>query len=150
MAKVSRGKVHTLSITIQWREDEAELAEGTSNGSKFDKIAQSRQLITKAAYVNAKPANLSHTSATRSGKRLLPSDRVVLNALCARVPKGNRVTTLVRTRELQEECEISQRQVQICLRRLNEKGLIKRLSEGEVGGSQEGYHYQLSQDVLQR
>lgn len=150
MAKVSRGKVHTVSITIQWREDEAEFTEGTSNSSNFNKSTQSQQLIEEANYGDLKRNSTYLTSAARSGKRLLPSDRVVLTALRDRVPKGKQVTTLVRTRELEAECEISRRQVQICLRRLNESGLIKRLPEGVIGGGQDGYHYQLSKHVLRR
>jgi hypothetical protein len=150
MDKVSTGKMHTLSITIQWREGETELAEGTSNDSNFDKTTQSQRFIAGLDYGDAKRNSIYHAGATRSSKRLLPSDRVVLNALRARVPKGAQVTTLVRMRELQAECEISRRQVQICLKRLNEKGLIKRLHEEVTGGSQEGYHYQLSKDVLSR
>jgi hypothetical protein len=150
MRKVSRGKVHTVSITVQWREDEAELAEGTSSSLSFDKTAQSQQLTEEAGRGDANRDRIHHASETHSSKRLLPSDRVVLNALRARVPKGTQVTTLVRTRELQTECEISPRQVQICLRRLNEKGLVKRLLVGVTGGSQDGYHYQLSQDALHK
>jgi hypothetical protein len=148
MSKVGRGKVHTVSITIQWREEEAELAEGTFSSSNFDKSARSQQLVEGTTNGHAKQSHTRHASATRSSERLLPSDRIVLNALRARLPQGEKVTTLVRTRELQAECEISRRQVQICVKRLSEKGLIKRVIEAMNLGSTDGYRYHLSEDVL--
>jgi len=111
MAKRGKGKIHTISITIQWWEEDAE------------------------------------TKAQPSRKRLLPSDRVMLDALRTRLPKGEQVTLPVRTRELIDACEISRRQVQICLRRLQEKGLIKRILDGARVGQQGGYRYQILEDT---
>jgi DNA-binding MarR family transcriptional regulator len=111
MAKRGKGKIRTVSIIIQWCEEDAE------------------------------------TKAQSPRKRLLPSDRVILDALRARLPKGEQVTKPVRTRELIDVCEISRRQVQICLRRLEEKGLIKRILDGTYIGQQSGYRYQILGDT---
>lgn len=85
-----------------------------------------------------------------SSKHLRPTDRLVLNALRARVPEGGQVTQSVRLQELIEECAISRRQVQICLKRLTESGLIERLLEGVSLGSSNGYSYKISQDILKK
>lgn len=87
---------------------------------------------------------------SRSGSHLRPTDRLVLNALRARVPHGEQVTQRVRIQELIEECAISRRQAQICIKRLTERGLIKRLLDGITVGNREGYSYKISQDALKR
>jgi hypothetical protein len=84
---------------------------------------------------------LPRAATRKSEKRLLPSDRVILDALRQRVPQGKQITTPVRNGELMEECSISRRQVQICLKRLTGKGLIKRLANGTDVGTNAGSRY---------
>lgn len=147
MDKFGKRKKQTVSITIQWCEEEPIL-----------KGKDARALLAPSAQPQLSPESTdadevlhSHPTlrAQLHSKRLLPSDRVVLNSLRARILPGTQVTTLVRTRELEAECEISRRQVQICLKRLTERGIIRRIIEGRGVGSQEGYRYQISQDLLQ-
>jgi len=148
MAKASKRKVHTISITIQLCEDEA-MADVALSGAEISTVVQRARSAENET--NDSEALHSHNDVSAQiTKRLLPSDRVVLNALRARVPQGEQVTMLVRTRELVVECEISRRQVQICLKRLSEKGIIKRLLEDTSPGSSDGYRYQLAKDVLRR
>jgi predicted transcriptional regulator len=149
MGRTSKGKVYTVSIIIQWREEDAELADGDSNNSQFKKSALC-QRVKKVAGYSDKKSDSRNKGVVRFGNRLLPSDRVVLDALCAYVPNGKRVTTPVRTRELVAACEISRRQVQICLRRLAEMKIIRRLTKGTSSGNQEGYRYQVSQAMCRR
>lgn len=150
MAKVGKRKIHTVSVTIRWCEEEviAEVDHGEHGSPALVTAAQS-QHHTKGTANNGKAAhNIARMSALPPIKRLLPSDRVVLNALRARVPQGEQVTTQVRTRELESECEISRRQVQICVRRLRERGLIKRLIDDSDVGGNGGFRYHLSKDAL--
>ncbi len=148
MAKAGKRKVHTISITIQWCEEEA-MADVALSGAEISTAVQREQSAKNETNDSKAPPSHNDVSAQLS-KRLLPSDRVVLNALRARVPQGEQVTTLVRTRELEVECEISRRQVQICLKRLSEKRIIKRLLEDTCPGSADGYRYQLANNVLRR
>ena len=67
----------------------------------------------------------------------------MFNALLQRVPRGKSMTLPVRVKELMIECEISRRQVQICLRRLAEMGLIRRLTDDIGLGSQKGFRYEI-------
>jgi hypothetical protein len=88
----------------------------------------------------------SHTqrgASVRSTNRLLPTDKLVLDSLRGRVPYGENETPPVRARELMGECSISRRQVGICLRRLNEKGMIIRVSEDSAPGRGDGYRYRI-------
>lgn len=147
MDKAGKRKVHTVCVTIQWCEEEM-MAEGGHGRVALTIAAEGQQYTADIADDSEAPRNMSEPGARLSGKRLLPSDRVVLNALRQRVPRGKQVTTLVRTRELEAECELSRRQVQICVKRLSEKGLIKRLSKSADLGSTEGCRYHLSKDVL--
>lgn len=149
MARVSKGKLHTVSITIQWCEEDIDPNNGEPNKSQF-KEATLRQRVTRGIGYGNKKNGFHNATSKRPSKRLLPTDRIVLNALCAYVPRGKHVTTPVRTRELTSLCEISRRQVQICLRRLAEKKIIKRLAEGSGFGNHEGYRYQISQTMFQR
>ncbi len=149
MARSNKGKIHTVSIIIQWREESVELANDESNKLQL-KEASLRRRVKKRVRYSGKKNGLHNKIAKRPNKRLLPSDRVVLNALRAYVPLGKHVTTPVRTRELTSVCEISRRQVQICLRRLAEKKIIKRLAEGSSFSNQEGYRYQISQTMFQK
>lgn len=142
MDKVSKRKVHTVSVTIQWYEEEA-ITDGENCKPGHNTAAgKSRD--------SSSPHSILKTDAKLPSKRLLPSDRIVLNALRQRVAKGKQVTTRVRTRDLEVECEISRRQVQICVKRLIEKGFIKRLIENTDWGGAEGYRYHLSKEVLSR
>jgi hypothetical protein len=149
MVRASKGKIHTVSIIIQWREEDAALADSDSENLRF-KESSLCQRVKKVARYTDKKSDSHNKGAVRSGKRLLPSDRVVLNALCAYVPSGKHVTTPVRMRELVATCEISRRQVQICLRRLAEMKIIRRLTKGTSSGNQEGYRYQVSQAMCPR
>jgi hypothetical protein len=146
MAKSSKGKAHTVSIIIQWHEEDADMTDSTPSDSESKVRALSQSLSEGAAYEEGQHST-QDIAAQRSSKRLLPTDRVVLDALRARISDGEKVTTLVRTRELETECGISRRQVQICLKRLSEKGFIKRLLVDRSPGSTDGYRYQLSTDV---
>lgn len=145
MAKRGKGKIHTVSIIIQWREEDAEVADNP----KFSNIeATSRsQQHKNAAVQDDRRRSIPDKKLQSPHKRLLPSDRIVLEALRACLPRGEQVTTPVRTRELIDACEISRRQVQICLRRLNENGLIKRILDGTRAGQQDGYQYQILEDT---
>jgi hypothetical protein len=149
MVRPSKGKIHTVSIIIQWHEEDVELADSDSNNLHFKESLLCPRVKKVAGYTDKK-SDSHNKGVVRSGSRLLPSDRVVLNALCAYVPNGKRVTTPVRTRELVAACEISLRQVQICLRRLAEMKIIRRLTKGTSSGNQEGYRYQVSQAMCQR
>jgi hypothetical protein len=102
-----------------------------------------------ATYNNKRLTRPIRARTPRSPDRLLPSDRLVLNALRARVPQGEQVTMPVRLKELMKECEISRSQARICLKRLTEKGLVSRISNGVNWGSQEGYPYKISRNILQ-
>lgn len=146
MDKVSKRKVHTVSITIRWYEDEV-MADCEHCNQKFN-MAMNHQDAGMVASGGELQHRIIKASASLKGKRLLPSDRIVLNALRQRVPKGKQVTIPVRIRDLEAECEISRRQVQICVKRLKERGLIKRLIGDTELGRTGGYQYQLSKDVL--
>lgn len=147
MDNTSKRKVHTVSVTIQWCEEEVTAVSRHSRVAPTA-VAEGQRHAARMADDGEAPRRMSEAGARLSGKRLLPSDRVVLNALRQRVPQGKQVTTLIRTRELEEECELSRRQVQICVRRLSEKGLIKRLSKNTDLGSTDGYRYHISKNVL--
>jgi hypothetical protein len=143
MANPSKGKVHKVTIFIQWREVDEWQTQITLCSTAPNHTTQSLQSDVKAINSRENTARVGDTSSPRSGKHLLPTDRLVLNALSARVPHGERVTLPVKVSELMSECEISRRQVQICLKRLGEKGFIKRLIVGVGTGSHEGHRYQI-------
>jgi hypothetical protein len=147
MAKHGKGKTHTVSIIIQWHEEDAEATNNAPSDSNFESASLSQRLNEETAH-DERQNSTQDVSVQRSSNRLLPSDRVVLDALRARIPRGGQVTTLVRIRELEAECGISRRQVQICLKRLSEKGFIKRLLEDASPGSTDGYQYQILNEVL--
>lgn len=85
----------------------------------------------------------SQVKVSQLSNRLRPSDKLVLIALRAKVPEGTLITPPVRVRDLMEECSISRKQVQICLKRLGEKRMISRITKGVIVGSQEGYRYRV-------
>jgi hypothetical protein len=90
-----------------------------------------------------KLASAAKSASSRPPDRLRPTDKLVLDALRARIPQGETETPPVRVRELMGECFISRRQVGICLRRLNEKGMIRRVGEDTLSGRVEGYRYRI-------
>jgi hypothetical protein len=145
MAKSGKGKVHIVSISIRWREEEAEQADGSMGTPHLEATAPSQRSEEVAAHDDKKDDSQGG-GGQRSNKRLLPSDRIILDALRAYIPIGKQATTPVRLRELMATSELSRRQVQICLKRLADKGLIMRLLDGV--GNQEGYRFLLSPDVL--
>jgi hypothetical protein len=129
--------VRSITVTIRWhdRGQAAELIlheEELRLGSRAEKI---RELPSKSG---KRPPRVA---VEKSGKKLLPTDRVILDALRKRVPQGDQATVPIRNGELMEECSISRRQVQICLKRLAGKGLIRRLLEAADIGSHAGYRY---------
>lgn len=146
MAKPGKGKTHTVSIIIQWHEGDEDITDSTPSDSEFRVKSLSRNFDGEAQ--GAGQHSPQDVPAQHSKNRLLPSDRIVLDALRARVPNGEKVTTFVRTRELETECGISRRQIQICLKRLSEKGYIKRLFDDINPGSTDGYRYQVSTAAL--
>ena len=134
--------MRSITVIIRWREGEQEQAteitlhhgglRTTPPGQKSRKLLPGKEKDLPAAPVE------------KSGKQLLPTDRVILDALRRRVPPGEQTTIPVRNGELAAECEISRRQVQICLKRLTDRRLVKRLI-GESGvGSHAGYRYLMS------
>jgi hypothetical protein len=147
MTKSDKSKIHTVSIIIQWHEEDAEQAARNTCTSNGEATSVFKQLKAGVPH-NDKQEDIQDRGTQRSSKRLLPSDRVVLDALRARVPRKKQVTIPVRTRELMATCGISRRQVQICLKRLTEQGLITRILDNV--GRQDGYQYLLSQSVFQR
>lgn len=136
-----------ISIIIDWQ-DSADGKENILFISRQSETRQSKRKVVIAAHGDKTHSRSRRVSHSRSPNRLLPTDRLVLNALRARVQQGTQVTKPVRLQELMEECEISRSQVRICLKRLTEKGLVNRLDDGVRLGSQEGYSYKLSQEVL--
>jgi DNA-binding MarR family transcriptional regulator len=136
-----------ISIIIDWQ-DSADGKENILFISRQSETIQSKRKVVITAHGDENRSRSRHESPARSPNRLLPTDRLVLNALRARVPQGAQVTKPVRLQELIEECEISRSQVRICLKRLTEKGLVNRLDDGVSLGSQDGYSYKLSQKVL--
>jgi hypothetical protein len=141
MTKGGTGRVRTLSVIIQWSEDQGEeiyISHCINNEAK--------ETVSKADAKYGGGTNRRHFSSQGSSKpdtRLRPTDRLILNALRARLHENGQVTAPVTTKELMEECSISRRQVQICLRRLSERGWIERLQAGGNFGNQEGFRYQL-------
>lgn len=140
----------TVSITIQWyeandgriREDAYIFKTGVKAKDKWHTGDKPRR--------GEFPDRSPQVRARRATPRLLPTDRIVLDALRAHVPRNKKTTPAVSIRELVEECRISRRQTQICLRRLEEMKIIKRLTEGSSLGTQEGYRYQVSQAMFRR
>lgn len=134
--------MRSITVIIRWREGEQEQAteimlhDGEPRTSPPGQ--KSRELL------QGSKKGLRAVPVEKAGKQLLPTDRVILDALRRRVPLGEQTTILVRNSELAAECEISRRQVQICLKRLTDRRLIKRLI-GESGvGSHVGYQYLMS------
>lgn len=145
--KADTSDTDCISVVIRWRE-RAGRKKDTPPVAMLSMGEQSDQAVGIVKHSEAKPSRSRPVSASHSNDRLRPTDRLVLNALRARVIPGEQVTRLVRLQELMDECAISRRQVQICLRRLTERGLVNRLlNEGKLD-NQEGFAYKISQGVL--
>lgn len=148
--KDNRNRVCTVSITIQWCEANNGQVTDAIRNIKSAVIAKTKQNIGVKLQSDEYFNRSRRVITPRSISRLLPTDRIVLDALRARVPRNKRTTPAVSIRELVAECMISRRQVQICLRRLEEIKIIRRLIEGSSLGNQEGYRYQVSQAMFRR
>lgn len=144
MAKAGRNKVHSISILIQWCEVDGGQADDSHYSPQPTVVTQSQQR-PEAGVRCAERHDPTRRPAPRTTSRLLPTDRLVLGALLDRIPQGETLTPPIRLRELMEECSISRRQVQICLRRLGERGMISRLTEGVPLGNRDGYRYSVTQ-----
>jgi hypothetical protein len=133
------GNVRSITVTIRWHEQgqAAELILHEEESGIGSRAERNGELPSD----NGK--RLPRAASEKSKRKLLPTDRVILDALRKRVPRGDRVTVPVRNGELMEECSISRRQVQICLKRLTGKRLIKRLVNETDIGSHTGYRYLL-------
>lgn len=151
MAKAGRNRVCTISITIQWCEanDDGQARDATFS-LKPSVTTKGKQGSGAKSRSDEYPDRSRRVNTQRTVLRLLPTDRIVLDALHARVPRNKRMTPAVSVRELVAECGISRRQMQICLRRLEKMKIIKRLIERSSLGSQEGYRYQVSQVMLHK
>lgn len=136
-----------VSMVIKWQ-DQAGGKENTLLVSRRITGIQNNfeiDLVTHSGDEHTRPR---HEHTPQLPVRLRPTDRLVLNALRARVPEGGQITKPIRLQELVDECAISRRQEQICLKRLTEMALINRLSDGMSLGNKEGYPYKLSQALL--
>lgn len=134
--------MRSITVTILWREGKQEQATEITLHDVEPLTPLRGQESRELSLGNRK--GLQAVAVEKSGKQLLPSDRVILDALRKRVPQGEQMTVPVRNSELAAECEISRRQVQICLKRLTHRRMIKRLI-GESGvGSHAGYRYLMS------
>lgn len=137
-------KVSSISICIQWQKAPDYITANSSHSltSNREELNQHPAAVTP---VREDLHQTHHINTSQPRDRLRPTDRLVLYALHARVPQGQKTTIPVRLHELMDECSISRKQVQICLKRLAEKGIISRVTEGVVVGTQEGYSYRISQ-----
>lgn len=133
--------MRSITVIIRWREGEQEQATEITLYDAGSRVGPPSQMSRELLHKNRK--SLPATAVEKQRKQLLPTDRVILDALRRRVPQGEQITTPVRNNELAEECEISRRQVQICLKRLAEKQLIRRLIDKINIGSHNGYSYRL-------
>lgn len=142
MTKFRKGTLHSVSIFIYLRDEEHDRIEGTVPGTSHSPLFDKQ-----SSQASARPNRRESSYKPKVGLKrlLLPTDRIVLNALHARIPWGEHTTELVCVRELAVECEISRRQVQICIKRLTEKRLIKRLVDEKNIGSNNGYRYWISE-----
>lgn len=140
--------VNSVSVIIRWNE-QANGKEVCPDTSIHSTAAQSKHEANVAKNSTQNYTYSHRRSTSRSGDHLRPTDRLVLNALRARIPQGEQITNPVRVQELTEECGVSRRQAQICLKRLIERGLVERLINGLSAGRREGYAYKICPAVLQ-
>jgi hypothetical protein len=145
--RVDKGNVCRVSIDIQWDGDDENYKSRAIYGKGLTKTDPPDHRSTSTRIDRSSISN-STEDARPLAVRLHPTDRLVLNALHARLPKGKRITSPVRLRELMGECGISRSQARICLRRLAEKEIVKRVTEGVALGSHVGYRYELFRYVL--
>lgn len=129
----------TISIRVQLNGVEKHSPRAERLGNREGK----RGRINLPSDKNKKRASPTKSISARSPDRLLATDRIVLDALRARLSEGSTETPPVRVRELMGECSISRRQVGICLKRLNEKGQILRVGNGKLAGTTEGFRYRI-------
>jgi hypothetical protein len=129
----------TISIRVQLDGAEKKRAStgmpsnATAEGGRSDLSSDKRKRRVSAA----------KRDSADTTDRLRPTDKLVFDALRTRVPAGATETAPITVRELMGECFISRRQVGICLRRLNEKGMIDRVGEDPMSGRIEGYRYRI-------
>ncbi len=135
----------SLSLVIRLCDEAGVNEDSASLG--LSKTKQRQRGESAPARVDVRHIRSCKAGTAPSRDRMLPSDRLVLNALLARVPQGKKVTRPVRLLEPMEECEISRSQARISLKRLNERGLVSRLLSGSCLGNQEGYSYKISPEV---
>lgn len=90
--------MRSITVIIRWREGEQEQATEITlhdGGSRTPPLGQkSRELL------QGNEKNLPAAPVEKSGKQLLPTDRVILDALRRRVPPGEQTTIPVRNGEL--------------------------------------------------
>lgn len=137
--------MRSIIVTIRWRDGECEQVMELILHHEEPRIKSSYQKSRES--LTGKSKRRPREPTDKSRRRLLPTDRIILAALHKRVPQGAQATVPVRNSELEEECSISRRQVQICLKRLAEKSLIKRLVEETNVGAHAGYQYLVSTRV---
>jgi hypothetical protein len=136
-----RGVTAESTISIRVQLDGVE-KKRTLTGTPSDGVAEGGRADLSSDKKKRRAYAAKGESARTTG-RLRPTDKLVLDALRARVPEGAAETAPVTVRELMGECFISRRQVGICLRRLNEKGMINRVGEDTLSGRAEGYRYRI-------
>lgn len=144
MSKVGKGKVYTITILIQWQDDDVADIEDIARGVQSNTTSRNKGDRNYATPQGLKGKSAFHVSERHPQERLRPTDKLVLSALRASVSEGTQVTVPISVRELMVECQISRRQVQICLKRLIEKSLIERLVNAGDWGSHEGCRYQIA------
>jgi hypothetical protein len=135
-----KSKVFTISIFIQWNDAPDRAA---TNRPHSNRKVQGQHCLVSRTSARKESCQTRKAEPSQHNDRLLPTDKLVLNALQARVPQDEVLTPPVRLRELMKECSISRRQAQICLKRLGEKGMVSRITKGITVGSQEGYRYRI-------
>jgi DNA-binding MarR family transcriptional regulator len=143
MTKVSTGKVYTITILIQWQDGDDAGRQNIARGAKSNRASRKQRGANYASHHVSDSRRDFHIPEQSSKGRLRPTDRLVLGALRANVSEGTLVTVPISVRELVAECQISRRQVQICLKRLIEKELIERLINAEDWGSHKGCRYRI-------
>jgi hypothetical protein len=132
----------TANSTISIRVKLNGVEKSPTRTGKSDSGVAGRRL-NQSSGGNKRRTTVAKGDSAHSAVRLLPSDRLVLYSLRARLPADATETPPIRIRDLMSECSISRRQVGICLRRLNEKGMISRVGEGSLSGRTEGYRYRI-------
>lgn len=143
MNGIPKRKLSFISICVHLNQESRDTPTTDSNSLQPDRNVVDQHYTLQARERRVESYRASQVQVSELNNRLRPSDRLVLIALCAKVPEGTSITPPVRVRELMEECSISRKQVQICLKRLGEKRMISRITKGVTVGSQEGYRYRI-------